>query len=331
MRLLLLGATDIRNSDATLLLAAAFERSGCVVQVVPVTTELPALAAIGFAGGHGEDRVYQVAMSRHVLALTATLQPDVVMVYGSNFCLLPGAIRRLKRRYGCKVVLWEVNQHIFHGVGSTTLSQYDRVFLLDSYFVEALRVAGAKAVEHLGACADPEEHRPVPTSEDDLRRYGADVSFIGTRSDERIKMLRVLAHTDLRIYGTGWGQARPPLDRCVRDEPVYGLKKNKIYGLSRMSLNVHQPHMVHGENFRVFEVAACGGASVSAWKPDLAQALEPGREVIVFDGPDDLRKKVDHYLRRPDDLDEIAHAGRARVLAEHTYEHRARTIIDSLT
>jgi len=298
---------------------------------VPVTTELPPLAAIGFAGGRAGDRGYQVTMSRRLLILAAMFEPDVVLLYGSNWCVLPATIQALQRRHHCRVVLWEVNQWLFGGVGSASIGLYDHVFVLDSYFVPVLRVAGAKWVEHLGACADPTEHAPPRVSVQERGWYGADVSFVGTRTDERVGMLRALSHTDLRVYGTGWGGTGAPLEHSVQSEPVYGLKKNKIYAGSRLSLNVHQPHMVHGENFRVFEVAACGGASISSSKPDLVKALEPGREVIVFNGPEDLRAKVDHYLANPGERDELAVAGRARVLAEHTYDHRAHRILDVVT
>jgi spore maturation protein CgeB len=88
--------------------------------------------------------------------------------------------------------------------------------------------------------------------------------------------------------------------------------------------------MISGENFRVFEVAACGRVSFSTFKPDLAECLEPEQEVVVFEGADDLRAKVDHYLTHLDELHGIAVAGRRRVLDEHTYQHRARTIVECL-
>ena len=329
MRLLLVGSTEVRNSDATLLLGNAFARTGCAVEVVPATTELPLPAAVGSAHGHLDDRGYQVGFSRLLLGVASRFGPDIVFLYGSNWGVLPGTIRRLQR-LGAKVVLWEVNQQVFGGVGAGALPLYDHVFALDSYFLPVLRVAGARRVDHLPACADPEEHAPPTLTAEEYRWYAADVSFVGNYSEQRAEMLGVLGGTDVRVYGSGWDVAGPHLAQQVRAEPVYGLKKNKIYRSSAFSLNVHQPHMVHGENFRVFEVAACGGLSVSAPKPDLAQCLEPGREVVVFDGPEDLRAKVGYLLSHPEERAELAAAGRQRVLADHTYDHRARAIIDAL-
>jgi spore maturation protein CgeB len=331
MRLLLVGATEVRNSDATLLLAKALAAAGCSVKVVPVADDLPPLASIGLAQGWTGDPAYMAAFNRHLLALADDFGPDVVFLYGSNWCVSPRTLRRLRRRHGCSIVLWEVNQRIVGSLQAATIPLYDYVFVLDSHFVPVLLVAGARKVEHLPACADPDEHRPVPLSSDEERWYAGDVAFIGTHSEDRAALLARLAHTDLRIYGTGWDGVGPRLEGRVRREPVYGLKKAKIYSGARVCLNVHQPHMVAGENFRVFEVAACGGLSVSAPKPDLLACFEPGREVVVFDGAHDLVATVEHHLANPDQRDEIAEAARRRVSAEHTYHHRARTILDRIT
>ncbi|MGH9152789.1 MAG: CgeB family protein [Acidimicrobiales bacterium] len=330
MRVLLLGATDVRNSDATLLLGKAMERAGCTVRVLPVTAGLPLLAGISLVAGQVGDPMFVAVFNRRLLARAADFRPDVVFLYGSNWCVLPQTIRLLRRRHGCQVVLWEVNQRIFGGLEAATVPLYDQVYVLDSYFVAALRVMGASRVHHLAACADPDEHAPAALSPQEEEWYAAEVSFVGTRTDERASMLAPLAHTELRVYGTGWSGSGPPLEGRVRDEPVYGLKKAKIYSASRLSLNVHQPHMVHGENFRVFEVAACGGLSISRSTPDLVRLLDPGKEILVFDGPERLRRAVDHYLRHPDQRDEIAAAGRRRVLRDHTYDHRAAAIMSTL-
>lgn len=330
MRVLLVGAVGVRNSDATLLLGAALERAGCTVRVVPVDARLPLPATVGFAARPFHHPIYRAGLNRHVVREATAFGADVVFLYGSNWGVLPATIGRLRRRNGCRVVLWEVNQRLFGGPEAAAMPLYDHVFVLDSYFVPVVRVMGARRVDHLAACADPTEHAPAALSGQEERWYGADVSLVGTWSETRAALLEQLVHTDLRVYGVGWGRAGPPLSGRVSEEPVYGLKKNKVYSASRLSLNVHQPHMVHGENFRVFEVAACGGVSMSAFTPDLARCLEPGKEVLVFEDAEDLREAVDHYLRHPDERDEVAAAGRRRVLREHTYDHRAGAILAAL-
>jgi spore maturation protein CgeB len=143
-------------------------------------------------------------------------------------------------------------------------------------------------------------------------------------------MLRHLTHRDLKLYGVGWDEVGPELASCFNNEPVYGLKKTKIYSCSKISINVQRSHMIHGENFRVFEVAACRGVSFSTFKPDLVACFEPGEEIVVFEDEQDLLQLVDYYLNHPNELDKIAEAGRQRALAEHTYDHRAQFILEQL-
>ena len=330
VRIMLIAATALRTSDVAFLLAAALERQGADVRLLPTDAGLPFLVDVGRARlGYG-DGVYRAGFQRHVLRAVREWRPDAVLLYGSNWALEPRTIVALSRRYGCQVALWEVNQRLWQGHQAASIALYDHVFALDSHLVPMLAAAGVRCVEHLCACADPDEHRPIELTAAEREWYAADVSFVGTQHPDRVKMLDPLSEWDLRVYGVGWDGVEESLKRCVRAEPIYGLKKTKVYSASRISINVHGPHMIRGENFRVFEVAACGGASFSTFKPDLVQCFEPDAEVVVFDDADDLREKLRHFLAHPAELDAIRHAGRRRVLAEHTYDHRAAVIVRHL-
>jgi spore maturation protein CgeB len=328
VRALVVAATDPRTSDAALLLAAAFTRAGCTTELVAYDEGLSAVAEIARRRGGLTDPLYLSSFNHHLLDRARNFRPEVVILYGSNWAVLPRTIDRLHSG-GASVVLWEINQALRFAHQVESLPRYDHVFSLDSYVVPVLEIQGARRVDHLPACADPDEHAPIDLTDPDRVRYGSDVCFIGSNRLGREEMLLAVADHELAVYGVGWDDVPAELAACVRSEPVYGLKKTMIYAASKISLNVHGPHMLNGENFRVFEVAACGGLSCSTFKPDLVNALTPDHEVIVFDGADDLRKRVGHLLAHPDELAEIAAAGRRRVLAEHTYDHRAATILDA--
>jgi len=328
MRVLMVTQVGVRSSDAGLLLAQALQRLGCTVQIIPMGEDLPLWISLGTSRVRGRDPIFRASFGRYLFQQAAQMEADLVFLYGSNWCVSPGTIRRLRRKLNAKVILWELNYRLWRGYQAESVPIYDHLFSLDSYLVPVLRAAGARHVHHLPACADPEEHYPATLTAAEMARYAAEICFIGRADPERIAMLGQLTHRDLQVYGVGWRQVGEDLARRVSEEPVYGLKKTKIYAASKISINVHRPHMIHGENFRVFEVAACGGVSFSAYKPDLVACFEPEQEVVIFESAQELRRKVDHYLDRPDELAQISRAGRARVLAEHTYDHRARTILE---
>lgn len=319
----------VRSSDAGLLIAAAMERAGNLVDVVAIDQQLPVVAEVGFGLRGTQDRLYRWSMARHVEARVRAHQAEGVLVYGSNWALSRGTIQRW-RDQGTRVVLWEVNNRLWHGEQAAALTAFDAVFVLDSALVPVLRAAGLRRVDHLPACADPGAHRPVALAPADEERFAAEVSFIGTGHPDRIKLLGGLRDLGLRIYGVGWEAAEVTLASLVRTEPVYGWRKTAVYSASRTTVNVRGPHMLAGENFRVYEAALCGCLSLSQPGADLAAALTPGEEVVVFDHPDELGAAARTLLADPDRLAGMAAAARARVLAHHTYDHRAEPLLAAL-
>ena len=75
---------------------------------------------------------------------------------------------------------------------------------------------------------------------------------------------------------------------------------------------------------RLFEAAACGVPILSDEWRGLENFFIPGREILVAR----TTEEVSRYLRHLDDkyLQQIGAAARARMLAAHTAEHRAREL-----
>lgn len=331
MRILIVASVMVRTSDVPLLLKRAFEAIGCTVFFIPTSEDLPFWAEVGYCGWKINNRLYHWSFSKHLFARACDFRPDVVFIYGSNWCVPANIIRQLKRKLGCKVIIWEVNNCFFQHHQAESISLYDHFFVLDSYMIPVLKVAGVEQVQHLCACADPEEHSVARLSEQDCKRYGSDICFVGSYSPERAQLFEVLTDYNLKIYGTGWENANSEISRCINFEPVYGLKKTKIYAGSKVSINFHGQHMIAGENFRVFEVATTGTAvSFSAYKPDLLQCFVPDKEIIIFENKEDLRRKIDYYLQNIDKLNSIAKASQKRILSEHTYIHRVYNILNKI-
>lgn len=94
-------------------------------------------------------------------------------------------------------------------------------------------------------------------------------------------------------------------------------------------LNLLQtPNTVNGLNLRAFEIPAAGGLATYPQVPDLESAFIPGEEVIAYHDIVDLKNQIDDLLAKPERAAEIALAGRARLLREHTFSHRARRLLD---
>ena len=62
----------------------------------------------------------------------------------------------------------------------------------------------------------------------------------------------------------------------------------------------------------------------------MSRFLTIGTEVVAFSDAAQLKEQIAYYLAHPDEAAAIATLARTRVLAEHTYEHRARQVLDTV-
>jgi spore maturation protein CgeB len=80
---------------------------------------------------------------------------------------------------------------------------------------------------------------------------------------------------------------------------------------------------------RVFEAAGAAACVVTDAWTGIDEFLEPGREVLVAGSGDEVAAVVESLTRKR--ARAIGEAARRRVLAEHTYAHRATQVERLLT
>jgi spore maturation protein CgeB len=326
-RLLMVAGTQHTTSDLHLLYLRAFEKIGFEATLLAHDSGLPFTEKVLQQGRLQLSSAHFSLVNRRVRLAALALRPDLVVVSGSNWYLLPETLREVKRRLGCRVVLNEQHLQVFRSHQAGALEVYDHVFTQDSALVPLLRAASpARKVSLLGPACDPVEHRPVALTDEERAHLGSDLAYVGWAYPNRLRLFEDLAEFDLRLWGMGW-DASPVLRGRFRDEPVHGLKKTKIYNAARILLNLQSTtYQIDGVTCRPFEVAACGGFCLSEPKKDLAAFFVPGEEMVTFQDAADLKKKAAYYLAHEDERRAIAARARARALREHTYEHRAREV-----
>ena len=198
--------------------------------------------------------------------------------------------------------------------------------------LDALRTRlGARRAEPLYGHVDPEVHRPA----EQLAEFAADLSYLGTYAADRQPALDALfleparRRPDLRFVlgGAGYPQDFPwaPNVWFVRHLPpaVHGA----FFSSSRLTLNITRRDMAAMgwcPSGRLFEAAACGAAVLSDGWEGLERFFEPGREVLLADGPDAAVAALDLPAEQ---VAGIGRAARERVLREHTSDHRAAELV----
>jgi spore maturation protein CgeB len=176
---------------------------------------------------------------------------------------------------------------------------------------------------------DPEKHRELPVNP----RFACDMSYMGTYAADRQPKIeellcipaRQLAQQKFIVAGPQYPShiAWPGnVERIMHLDPQY---HPELYSSSRITLNVTRREMViagYSPSVRLFEAAACGAAIVSDVWPGLETFFEPGREILLSTGSDDVVR----YLRDYDaaELQRIGRAARERVLSSHTNDVRAQ-------
>ena len=192
------------------------------------------------------------------------------------------------------------------------------------------RTLGARRVAPLYGHVDPDVHRPVAPRE----RFSADLSYLGTYAADRqaaleelfIDPARRLPERRFLIGGAQYPQDFPWTDNIFFVRHLPPDEHPAFFSSCRLTLNVTRRAMADMgwcPSGRLFEAAACGAALLTdAWE-GLDAFFEPGREAIVARTADDTIAALSLSDR---ELREVAEAGRARTLAEHTSERRALTL-----
>jgi spore maturation protein CgeB len=193
--------------------------------------------------------------------------------------------------------------------------------------IDAYRRLGARRCVPIYNAADPATHHPV----DPDGRFAGHLGFLGNRLPDREARVEAffLRAAELRpnmtflLGGSGWGDK--PLPANVRYVGhVYTADHNAFNRGPLAVLNVNRDSMVRygfSPPTRVFEAAAAGACLITdAWE-GIETFLEPGREVLVVHSGEELAELLDELT--PDRAAAVGQAGQQRVLAEHTYAHRA--------
>ncbi len=221
-------------------------------------------------------------------------------------------------------------------VGPEGLSGFDLVL---SYTggpaLDALRLRlGARAVAPLYGHVDPETHAPAAARE----VFAADLSYLGTYAPDRQAALEALFVEPARrrpaqrflIGGAQYPQDFPWTDNIFFVRHLPPPDHPAFFASSRLTLNVTRAAMARAgwcPSGRLFEAAACGAAVVSDLWDGLDAFFDIGREILPARDTEDVLAALDlpdAALRR------IGEAARARVLSEHTADHRAATLLDLL-
>ena len=190
---------------------------------------------------------------------------------------------------------------------------------------------GAREAVPLYCSVDGERYHPTKPD----RELACDLAYMGTYAADRQPvvhgfLLRVAERMPRRRFIVAGPQypADLPWPENVRHlNHLPPSRHPTFYSSAEWQLNATRADMVAAgwsPSVRLFEAAACGAAMISDRWEGLDRFFTPGKEILL---PETTEEVVEILrLTHPDDRRALGAAARARILAEHTAEHRAEEL-----
>ena len=311
-------------------IAQAFERAGHQVTTIrydayvtigqkarlKATVELP--TRLRLPGDH--DGRQRRRVTDHVLGQLREVRPDGVVIIKGD--LLDARFWDHLEAERLPRVLWlydDLHRHPYTpeflaGLGPVvSYSESEAAMLRTEHGIDATWVPDA---------FDP--YRAQPSN----RRVDR-IAFVGAAHPDRVRILEELAGRGQPVHAWGRDFSHHPVDRlrtwgwtradipASRDIPL--TEAYRVVGESAASVNIHGPQTDHP--MRTFEVPGMAGVSLED-RRSVERFYDVGTEVEVWDDVDQLVELSERSRKDRAWAEGLREKGRARTLAEHTFDHR---------
>lgn len=312
-------------------------------QVIPFESERLA-AAMDF----GKEFIFNQSRRAFHAGLTSLLsqavelraretRPDMILAL-AQAPLLPETMKRIEAR-GIPTAFWFVEDYrvLPYWRDSAPAASYFFGIQTDNFAAELAR-AGVTRYAYLPTCAEPSVHRPMELTPAEREEFGSPLSFVGAGYYNRQIFFKGLTDFPFRIWGSDWPFPSPLVPFIQRGGARIDTETTvKIFNASAVNLNLHSSTTCDGVvpdgdfvNPRTFELAACGAFQLVDRRALLPELFDEG-ELETFGCLDEAREKISRFLADPEERRQVAGRGMARVLAEHTYEHRMAELVALMT
>lgn len=197
--------------------------------------------------------------------------------------------------------------------------------------IDAYTALGARCCHPIYNAVDPDVHHPVEPQP----AFEATLGFLGNRLPDRearvhdffFRAVEAMPEAKFILGGSGWQEYAPQFENLRYLGHVYTRDHNAFNCSPLAVLNINRESMARtgfSPATRVFEAAGAGACLIMDYWEGVEQFLTPDQEVLVARNGEEV---VEHLRQlTPERAKAIGEAARLRVLAEHTYRHRAEEV-----
>ncbi len=273
--------------------------------------------------------------SAQVLAAADMFQPEMLLAFKGSF-LNAKTLRSLRRQ---KIRLYNYYPDRVIFIRGTelerSLPEYDCVFdTKRGWDGDMPRRLHLQALVFIPHGYDPEIHEPVKISASESAACPWDVSFVGTHTKRKERLLSELIETlpglRLRIFGSYWNRCGSvALRKLTHGSAVRGQGYARVICSSRINLAIMgvSDDAFDETTTRTFEIPACGGFMLHERTDEVLGLYAEDREIACFGSASELADKVNYYLKNPSEARRIAEAGHHRTVPQYSYDNRMKQIL----
>jgi spore maturation protein CgeB len=196
--------------------------------------------------------------------------------------------------------------------------------------IDAYTDFGARRCIPIYNALDPETHFSVAEE----ARFSCDLAFLGNRLPDRemrvedffLAAAARLPDKRFKIGGSGWGDKEMPANVeyighvYTKDHNAFNCTPKAVLNISRDSM----AKMGFSPATRVFEAAGAGACIITDFWLGIDFFFEPGKEILVANDGLEVARLLSTLSE--EEAKEIGRAAQQRVLALHTYAHRAKEV-----
>ncbi len=275
-------------------------------------------------------------INRMFLRKAREFRPEVVWVEKGRL-VYPSTLRRIRDATGALLVnshpdnFMEPHQRSRHY--DRCIPLFDAIFTPREAHFQAYRERGARHVGKYWKGYAPELHFPEELTEEEEKKYRADVVFVGHHEENRGPTLSALCRAvpNMKIYGRFWRRCPrglfPPGVVQYRQAP--GHEYRKVLCGSKIAVQILSRWACDTQTSRSFEIPACGVMMLAERNGDHLACFEEDTEAVFFSTDEELVDKAKFYLAHEELRRRIAQAGRRRCVESGYSNHeRVRAMLE---
>ena len=331
MRILVVGAIQGGTIPIGRAIYKAFDEIGIHADIIDYSETQKEFIEI--LNAKDQERSYRFHLKNRITLLgkIADFKPDVIFGIAQSPLNDTKMLSQLKHS-GIRLCYWFTEDYRLFEYWKNIAPCFDHFFTIQKEpFWQELKQIGCTNYRYLPMAFDTHLECPEKNTETTIP-----VSFLGAPYPNRVNFFSQFRHPGFQIYGEGWD--RHPIPSVVTgNRRVTECEGRLIYHRSFININLHSSAFrgkFGGGDFvnpRTFELAGMGAFQLTDMRKLLTLHFDPAEEIIALSGWEDMKRAVEYFLDHEEEREEIAGKARARVLREHTYQHRAREIVDLLS